>query len=74
MPCISPDGKPTKSGLSTLTAIDNGASTPTAISDKTGQALFRVKSGLRELVKADFVKIIDDKYSLTEQGKNIIST
>jgi len=72
MPCVSPDGKPTKSGLSTLSAIKNGAVTAKTISDETGQALFKVRSGLRELVNAGFLEIADNNYLLTEQGKNIL--
>jgi hypothetical protein len=39
MPYVSPDGKPTKSGVATLSAIKNGPSTPVAFSEKTGQPL-----------------------------------
>ena len=56
MSCISPDGKPTKSCIATLSALKNGASTPKAVSEITGQPLFGIRSGLRELVNAGFVQ------------------
>lgn len=72
MPCVSPDGKPTTSGMATLEAIKEGASTPKAISDATGQPLFRVRSGLRELVGAGFLELSDDDYLLTPNGESVI--
>ncbi|MCW4022984.1 MAG: helix-turn-helix domain-containing protein [Candidatus Bathyarchaeota archaeon] len=72
MPCVSADGKPTKSGIATLSALKNGASTPKAVSEVTGQPMFKVRSGLRELVAAGFVKKVDDKYKLTPQGSKLV--
>jgi DNA-binding IclR family transcriptional regulator len=72
LPCVSADGKPTQSGIATLTAIKNGASTAQKVSEKTGQPMFKVRSGLRELVNAGLVKQIETGYSLTEQGTNIL--
>jgi len=72
MPGVSADGKPTKSGIDTLSALKSGASTPEAVAKITGNALFRVRSGLRELVNAGFVKQVDDKYQLTPEGSKIV--
>ncbi|MFZ7137699.1 MAG: hypothetical protein ACOWW1_04715 [archaeon] len=72
MPCVYADGKPTKSGIATLSALKNGASTPKAVSEVTGQPMFKVRSGLRELVAAGFVKKVDDKYQLTPQGSKLV--
>jgi DNA-binding IclR family transcriptional regulator len=72
LPCVSADGKPTKSGIATLSAVKRGASTPKAVAESTGQPLFRVRSGLRELVNAGFVKQIDDKYQLTPEGSKLV--
>ncbi|MGD6850889.1 MAG: hypothetical protein ACQCN6_02380 [Candidatus Bathyarchaeia archaeon] len=72
MPCISPDGKPTASGLNTLKAIKDGASTPEEVAAKTGQPLFKVRSGLRELTTAGFVKETDGKFALSETGAKAI--
>ncbi len=72
LPCISADGKPTKSGLATLTALKNGAMTAKAVSEATGQPMFKVRSGLRELDNARFVAQIDDKYQLTPEGSKLV--
>ena len=72
VPCVSADGKPTKSGIATLSALKNGASTPKAVSEITGQPLFRVRSGLRELVNAGFVKQADSNYQLTTEGDKLV--
>ena len=74
LPCVSADGKPTKSGIATLTAIKNGASTAKIVSEQTGQPMFKVRSGLRELVNAGLVKQIENEYSLTEQGNKILQS
>ena len=72
LPCVSSDGKPTKSGIATLTAIKNGESTDKTVSEKTGQPLFKVRSGLRELINAGLVKQTENNYSLTELGTKIL--
>ena len=69
---MSPDGKPTKTGLATLSSIKTGASSPKEIADATGQPLFRVRSGLRELVNAGFVELSEEKYLLTDEGEKIL--
>ena len=71
MPCVSPDGKPTASGMKTLTAVKEGASTPQEVAKATGQPMFKVRSGLRELVNAGFLEEVDGKYNLTPLGSNI---
>jgi predicted transcriptional regulator len=72
LPCVSADGKPTKSGLTTLTAIKKGASTAKAVSENTGQSMFKVRSGLRELVNTGFVKQVENEYQLTKQGIKLL--
>ena len=68
LPCVSADGKPTKSGVTMLSALKSGASTPNAISEATEMPMFRVRSGLRQLINAGFVKQVDDNYQLTPEG------
>jgi predicted transcriptional regulator len=68
MPCVSPDGKPTESGLMMLRAIGSGSSSPEDIATVTGMALFRVRSGIRDMVLAGFVAETDGTYVLTGQG------
>ena len=69
MPCVSPDGKPTSTGMAVLKSLKNGASSPEEIASKTSQPLFRVRSGLRELKNAGFVEETQDKYRLSKTGE-----
>jgi len=70
MPCTSPDGKPTESGVATLKAIKDGAASPQEIAVKTGRPLFLVRSGLRELVAAGFLRLDGERHALTAEGEN----
>ena len=55
-----------------LSALKGGASTPDALSEATGMPMFRIRSGLRQLVNAGFVKQVDDKYQLTPEGSKLV--
>jgi predicted transcriptional regulator len=72
MPCVSPDGKPTTSGITTLKSLKDGALSPEEVAAKTGQPLFRVRSGLRELKNAGFVEESGDKYVLSKNGSALV--
>jgi predicted transcriptional regulator len=72
MPCISPDGKPTATGMATLKSLKEGPLSPEEVAAKTGQPLFKVRSGLRELKNAGFVEEAAEKYVLSNNGSNII--
>lgn len=72
MPCVSSDGKPTSSGMALLKSLKNETLSPEDVANKTGQPLFRVRSGLRELKNAGFVEEAQDKYSLSETGKTVV--
>lgn len=72
MPCVSPDGKPTATGMATLKSLQDGSLSAEEVSAKTGQPLFRVRSGLRELKNAGFAEENSEKYVLTQSGKAII--
>jgi len=72
MPCVSPNGKPTSSGMALLQSLKNEALSPKEIADKTGQPLFRVRSGLRELKNAGFVEEAEGKYGLSNNGKPLV--
>ena len=72
MPCVSPDGKPTGTGVKTLSAVKEGATKPPEIAKATGNPMFRVRSGLRELVNAGFLEEENGDYTLTETGKNVL--
>ena len=72
MPCVSPDGKPTSTGLATLKSLKDGALSPEEVAGKTGQPLFRVRSGLRELKNSGLVEETNDKYMLSKTGQTAI--
>jgi len=72
MPCVSPDGKPTSSGMALLKSLKNETLSPEDIANKTGQPLFRVRSGLRELKNAGFVEEAEDRYRLSKTGETAI--
>jgi predicted transcriptional regulator len=72
MPCVSPDGKPTTSGMAVLKALKNGGLSPEEIAGKTGQPLFRVRSGLRELKNSGFVEETEEKYRLSKKGETLV--
>ena len=66
MPCVSPDGKPSETGIITLKAVQAGADTPEKVQEATGTPMFKVRSGLRDLVNAEYLEFKGRKYSLTE--------
>ena len=66
MPCVSPEGKPTGTGIVTLNAVKGGSDTPEKVAEATGNPMFKVRSGLRDLVNAGFLELKGGKYSLTE--------
>lgn len=72
MPCVSSDGKPTSSGMATLNTLKDAALTPEEVAGKTGQPLFKVRSGLRELKNAGLVEEVEEKYKLSNNGEKII--
>jgi predicted transcriptional regulator len=72
MPCVSPDGKPTSSGMALLKSLKDGSLSAEEIANRTGQPLFRVRSGLRELKNAAFIEGREEKYILSDSGKQII--
>lgn len=61
MACVNADGTLSPSGQAMLHAIGQPA-TSEEVAAATGLALFRVRSGLRELVAAGKAKEIDGRY------------
>ena len=72
MPCVSPDGKPTSSGMALLQSLKDGALSAEEIAKKTGQPLFRVRSGLRELKNTGFIDDRDEQFTLSDTGRKIV--
>jgi predicted transcriptional regulator len=58
--------------MALLRALKNGVLSPKEIASKTGQPLFRVRSGLRELKNAGFVEEAEGKYELSNNGKTLV--
>jgi predicted transcriptional regulator len=58
--------------MAVLKSLKDGTLSPEEIAGKTGQPLFRVRSGLRELKLAGFVEEKEDKFSLSKNGETII--
>jgi predicted transcriptional regulator len=58
--------------MTTLRALKDSVLTPEEVAAKTGQPLFRVRSGLRELKNAGFVEETDGKYQLSKNGNTAI--
>jgi predicted transcriptional regulator len=73
MACISPDGKPTASGLKILRAIKEGKGAPEEIAQSTAIPLFRVRSGLREMAEAGLTSAKGDSYELSPSGKELLA-
>ena len=71
MACISPDGKPTESGIKMLRALKSGLGSPEEIAKDAGLPLFRVRSGLREMTQAGLANQKDDRYEITEKGEEL---
>lgn len=67
MACISPDGKPTESGRKLLLALREHR-TPEDVANLTELPLFRIRSGLRDLLEAGYVKEEQGKYFLAGPG------
>lgn len=68
MACISAEGTLTESARKMLQALQNPA-TPEEVAQTTGLPLFRVRSGLREMVQAGLIEEREGRYLLTETGR-----
>jgi DNA-binding IclR family transcriptional regulator len=74
MACISPDGKPTGSGIKMLRALKSGLDSPEEVAQNTGLPLFKVRSGLRELSQAGLAGQQGEKYQLSTKGDELLNT
>ncbi len=72
MACVSPDGKPTESGAKMLRALKSGLAMPEEIAKDAGLPLFRVRSGMRELVEAGLAALQGGSYSITDKGSELV--
>ena len=74
MACISPDGKPTESGIKILYALKSGLGSTEEIAKAAELPLFRVRSGLRELIQAGLAAQKGDKYDLSPKGIELVGS
>ena len=68
MPCVSPDGTPTGSDMRVLAVLEEGKVTPEGVAAASRLALYRVRSGIRDLVAAGYAADQDGQYQLTQKG------
>ena len=73
MACLSADGKPTEMGISMLSALNKGLTSPDEIAKDTGLPLFRVRSGLRNLTEAGYVTAQGEGYKISEKGSEALN-
>ena len=73
MSCISPDGKPTESGVRMLRALDEGLGSPEEIAAEVGLPLYRIRSGLREMNQAGLAGLQGEKYQLSPKGVEVLA-
>jgi hypothetical protein len=67
MACTNPDGSLTASARAMLDAL-KVKSTPEKVAERTGLPLFRVRSGLREMVASHLVAERDGYYEALRAG------
>ncbi len=73
MACVSPDGRPTESGLKMLNALKVGPGSAEEVAQNAGLPLFKVRSGLRELDQAGLASQKGDKYELSAKGAELLA-
>ena len=71
MPCLSSDGTLTRS-VRTLLEMCQHARRPEEISAKLEEPLFKVRSGLREMVNVGLVKEEAGRHQITESGREAL--
>ena len=74
MGCVNPDGTLVESAKALLRTIERPM-TAEEVSEETGQALFRIRGRLRELIGAGLVaRGGDERYRLTDRGREAAGT
>lgn len=72
--CVRPDGKPSERAIEILKVIaERGQITAEEISQLTSRPLFQIRSSLRELSDAGFLrKEGEEYYTITDKGREFI--
>ncbi len=68
MPCIDESGNLTESATALLKALIDNSLTSKEISSKIGVPIFKVRSSIRELVEAELLVEVGEKYEITDKG------
>ena len=71
MACVNPDGTVSESATAILKAIQSPV-TPEQIAQATNLPLFRIRSGLREMVEARLAVEHGGHFEITSSGKTKI--
>ena len=71
MACVNPDGTLSSSAKELLKVLNNPI-TAEEISQKLSRPMFKVRSSLREMLEAEFISSVEDKYVITEEGNKKI--
>lgn len=71
MACINPDGTLTPTAKLVLQILQVSM-TPQELAESLKLPLFRVRSSIREMVELGLVRVEDDAYIITEQGRKRI--
>ena len=69
MTCVNEQGQINASAKKVLEAIEVNTLTPQDISKSAGVPLFKVRSGLREMLEVGFVTEESGSYKITEKGQ-----
>ena len=72
MSCVTPEGRPTELGRKILNALKQDRRSPEEIAKEAGLPLFRVRSGLRDMVGAGLAEAWGEEYHLTEKGEGFL--
>lgn len=73
MACLNSDGSLTVVAGAILDALGT-ASDPVDVASATGLPLYRVRSGLRDMMQAGIVEPLEGGYVLTAHGRELLTT
>ena len=68
MGCVNPDGTLTETARAMIRALEKPA-TPEELAVRVDQPVFLVRSGLRQLSAAGFVRVQGEQYQATDSGR-----
>jgi predicted transcriptional regulator len=71
MPCINSSGELSESGRGILAALINPM-TLEKVAEHTRQPLYRIRSGVREMIQAGLIEEKNGTYSATAAGRALV--